>query len=112
MEFNLLVPDSPLKRQPSKDSIKSAANSTTSAALEAAMASEDTVEGLIQREQASAPISAIPPFSSVRNSSPGLIRRNPSITSSAGDSKLGRIQLTLKYSVARQKLMIIIHKVA
>ncbi|XP_016838041.1 extended synaptotagmin-1 isoform X2 [Nasonia vitripennis] len=106
------IPDSPLKRQPSKDSIQSAASNVTSAELEAAMSSNDAVEGRIKRESASAPISAIPPFSSVRNSSPGLIRRNPSVTSSAGDSKLGRIQLTLRYSVARQKLMVVIHKVA
>ncbi|XP_017782966.1 PREDICTED: extended synaptotagmin-2 isoform X2 [Nicrophorus vespilloides] len=42
----------------------------------------------------------------------GLIHRSPSITSSTGDQGLGRIQLTLRYSVNMQRLIVVIHKVA
>lgn len=41
-----------------------------------------------------------------------LIHRNPSLTSSLGEAKLGRIQLTLRYSVPRQKLVVVVHKIA
>ncbi|ERL90322.1 hypothetical protein D910_07671 [Dendroctonus ponderosae] len=41
-----------------------------------------------------------------------LIRRVPSQTSSAGEAGLGRIQLTLRYSVQRQRLIVVVHKVA
>lgn len=40
-----------------------------------------------------------------------LIHRTLSTTSSAGLSGLGRIQLTLRYSVQRQRLVVIIHKI-
>lgn len=57
------------------------------------------------------------------NSSPGgfsndssnngshLIHRTLSTTSSAGLAGLGRIQLTLRYSVQRQRLVVIVHKI-
>ncbi|XP_066603635.1 extended synaptotagmin-2 isoform X2 [Prorops nasuta] len=51
-------------------------------------------------------------ISSSVNASPHLLQRNPSVTSSAGESKLGRIQLTLRYSISRQKLIIFVHKIA
>ena len=106
-----LVPDSPLKRRPSKDSIQSTTSNATSAALlDAAISSTDGVEELMRKENTPAVISAIPAH--MRHDSPGLIRRNPSFTSSAGESRLGRIQLTLRYSVARQKLIIVVHKIA
>ncbi|CAH1401611.1 unnamed protein product [Nezara viridula] len=38
-------------------------------------------------------------------------RRQPSTTSSVGDSSLGKIQLTLRYSVQRQRLIILVHKI-
>lgn len=40
-----------------------------------------------------------------------LLHRAPSVTSSAGSFGLGRIQLTLRYSVQRQRLIVIIHKI-
>ncbi|XP_044750795.1 extended synaptotagmin-2 [Coccinella septempunctata] len=41
-----------------------------------------------------------------------IIHRNPSQTSSSGDAGLGRLQLTLQYSTQRQKLVVIVHKIA
>lgn len=41
-----------------------------------------------------------------------LYHRTPSTTSSAGADGLGRIQLTLRFNVQRQKLMVIVHKIA
>ncbi|KAJ8920620.1 hypothetical protein NQ315_004759 [Exocentrus adspersus] len=40
-----------------------------------------------------------------------LLHRTPSITSSAGAAGLGRIQMTLRYSVQRQRLIVVVHKV-
>ncbi|KAJ9585516.1 hypothetical protein L9F63_002717, partial [Diploptera punctata] len=41
----------------------------------------------------------------------GLRNRIPSTTSSAGEAGLGRIQLTLRYSVQRQRLVVVVHKI-
>lgn len=51
--------------------------------------------------------------SSDNNSEAGstLLHRTPSTTSSAGFAGLGRIQLTTRYSVQRQRLVIIVHKI-
>ncbi|KAL3281901.1 hypothetical protein HHI36_005106 [Cryptolaemus montrouzieri] len=46
------------------------------------------------------------------NSCDKIIHRNPNQTSSAGDAGLGRLQLTLQYSSQRQKLVVVIHKIA
>lgn len=40
-----------------------------------------------------------------------LTHRTPSVTSSAGAAGLGRIQLTLRYSIHRQRLIVIVHKI-
>jgi len=40
-----------------------------------------------------------------------LIHRTPSMTSSAGIAGRGRIQLTLRYSIQRQRLVVIVHKI-
>jgi len=94
------VPPSPLKKQPSKESVNSQPRSTGSAALpeESAAVEEELILST------SAPSSF--------TGSPQLIHRNPSITSSSGEAKLGRIQLTIRYSTQRQKLTIFVHKVA
>lgn len=42
----------------------------------------------------------------------GLVHRNLSQSSSLGEAKLGRIQLTLRYSVPRQKLVVVVHKIS
>ncbi|XP_018315968.1 extended synaptotagmin-2 isoform X3 [Mycetomoellerius zeteki] len=100
--FSSSVPPSPLKKQPSKESVNSQTRSTGSAA--ALLPEEPTAveEELIL--STSAPSSF--------TGSPQLIHRNPSITSSSGESKLGRIQLTIRYSTQRQKLSIFVHKIA
>ncbi|XP_046986798.1 extended synaptotagmin-2-B isoform X3 [Schistocerca americana] len=43
--------------------------------------------------------------------SPDLRQRSPSATSSAGEYNLGRIQLTLRYSQQRQRLIVVVHRV-
>ncbi|XP_043251103.1 extended synaptotagmin-3 isoform X1 [Colletes gigas] len=96
------LPPSPLKRQPSKDSINSLMQATKS---DAEMISEEPVtinEEIIVTNTAP----------SSQTGSTQLIHRNPSVMSSAGESKLGRIMISLRYSVQRQKLIIVIHKVA
>uniref|UniRef100_A0A182JSB2 Synaptotagmin n=1 Tax=Anopheles christyi TaxID=43041 RepID=A0A182JSB2_9DIPT len=40
-----------------------------------------------------------------------LLRRSPSTTSSSGSAGLGRIQMTVAYSVQRQRLLVIVHKI-
>lgn len=40
-----------------------------------------------------------------------LLRRSPSTTSSAGSAGLGRIQLTVAFSVQRQRLIVIVHRI-
>ncbi|KAG8034618.1 hypothetical protein G9C98_007694 [Cotesia typhae] len=99
------VPSTPLKKQASKESIHSVVNSTVSSSAAVPPAGE--VEKDIDREM-------IILSESVNTSSahPELIKRHFSITSSTGDWKLGRIQLTLRYSVPRQKLVVVVHKVA
>lgn len=62
---------------------------------------------------ASEPLSSSSPTSfseSIENGS-HLIHRTLSTTSSAGAAGLGRIQLTLRYSVHRQRLVVIVHKI-
>ncbi|XP_057327423.1 extended synaptotagmin-3 isoform X2 [Microplitis mediator] len=99
------VPSTPLKKQASKESIHSAANSTVSSSATVPPVAE--VEKEMEREM------VIPSEASNNDSfHPELIHRHPSVTSSAGDWKLGRIQLTLRYSVPRQKLIVVVHKVA
>ncbi|XP_031833796.1 extended synaptotagmin-like protein 2 isoform X2 [Nomia melanderi] len=95
------LPPSPLKKQPSKESINSLTRSTESGG---AIVPEETVapnEELIVTNTVSS-----------LNESPQLLHRNLSVTSSSGEAKLGRIQLSLRYSVQRQKLIIVVHKIA
>ncbi|XP_012275469.1 extended synaptotagmin-1 [Orussus abietinus] len=100
------VPPSPLQKQPSKESVNCLAsgiistdetmNSTTKAD-ELVLAERDTIISTVSTEA---------------SASPGVIHRNPSITSSSGASKLGRIQLTLRYTASRQTLVVVVHKIA
>lgn len=78
----------------------------------------DTDSGMIQDEVmvlagVASQLSSSPAQSSNGSeiSGPQLIHRTPSVTSSAGSAGLGRIQLTLRYSAQRQKLVVIIHKI-
>lgn len=91
-----------MKRQPSKESVNSLTRSTGSGTV---IVPEEPVTGeeeLIITTTAPSSITG----------SPQLIHRNPNMTSSAGEAKLGRIQLSLRYSVQRQKLIIVVHKIA
>lgn len=99
------MPSTPLKKQPSKESIHSTTNSGISGMSSIQQSNID--QGKIEEETLIS-IDA----SETLTSQPGLIHRNPSVTSSQGDYKLGRIQLTLRYSVARQKLIVVVHKIA
>ncbi|XP_024873598.1 extended synaptotagmin-2 isoform X3 [Temnothorax curvispinosus] len=95
------VPPSPLKKQPSKESVNSQPRTGSPAALlpeEPAAVEEELIVST------SAPSSF--------TGSPQLIHRNPSVTSSSGEAKLGRIQLTIRYSSQRQKLTVFVHKVS
>lgn len=98
----LAAPSSPLRKQPSKESINSQPRSVGSAA------------GVLPEEPA-APEEELIVNTSAPSSlagSPHLIHRNVSVTSSLGEAKLGRIQLTLRYSVQRQKFVVVVHKIA
>ncbi|XP_035739059.1 extended synaptotagmin-1-like isoform X2 [Vespa mandarinia] len=98
------VPPSPLKKQSSKESINSLPLNTEST-------STGPIEEIISQPEEENVISNNTPSLSY-SPSVGLIHRTPSTTSSAGESKLGRIQLTLRYSIQRQKLIIDIHRIA
>ncbi|EFN72622.1 Extended synaptotagmin-2 [Camponotus floridanus] len=97
------VPPSPLKKQPSKESINSQSHNSKSALLpeEPAAVEEELIVST------SVPSSMAARF----HTAPGRLR-HPSLTSSQGEAKLGRIQLTLHYSVQRQKLVVVVHKIA
>lgn len=77
-----------------------------------AIVEEDFVESTVVAGQQ---LSASPSFLHKNidaGSSPAhLIHRTPSVTSSAGSAGLGRIQLTLRYSIHRQRLIVIVHKI-
>ncbi|KAK9694869.1 C2 domain [Popillia japonica] len=66
----------------------------------------DDVEEKLTKET-SPLISATPTSSPV-----GILHRTPSVTSSSGEAGLGRIQLTLRYSVPRQRLTVVVNQVA
>ncbi|KAJ1519323.1 hypothetical protein ONE63_004622 [Megalurothrips usitatus] len=63
----------------------------------------------VQEESAVLEESSAPVESSPNNT---LLHRTPSATSSAGEAGLGRIQMTLRYATPRQRLVVVIHKVA
>ncbi|XP_014475147.1 PREDICTED: extended synaptotagmin-2 isoform X2 [Dinoponera quadriceps] len=96
------IPSSPLRKQPSKESISSQPRSTGSAAAVLPEEPAAVEEELIINTSAPSSLTG----------SPHLIHRNISVTSSLGEAKLGRIQLTLRYSVQRQKFVVVVHKIA
>ena len=96
------VPPSPLKRQPSKESVNSSTRSTGSGAAMLPEESNTVDEELIVTATAASSVTG----------SPQLTHRTPNAMSSAGDAKLGRIQLSIRYSVQRQKLIVVVHKIA
>ncbi|XP_015113681.1 extended synaptotagmin-1 isoform X2 [Diachasma alloeum] len=98
------VPSTPLKKQMSKESLQSSTNNTGS---DQGGNYPGTVDERNYEEE-----TITPTYASESNLPPGLLHRNPSVMSSAGEFKLGRIQLTLRYSVPRQKLMVVVHKIS
>nr|CAD7443449.1 unnamed protein product [Timema bartmani] len=84
---------SPLKKQGSKESLQSGSS-----------LSQTHVDDVMTVTTAPLPVESSPP-TTLRN-------RMLSDTSSAGEAGLGRIQLTLRYSVQRQRLIIVVHKIA
>jgi Ca2+-dependent lipid-binding protein len=116
------VDDGPPSRLERTDSQKS-----TGSAVQDVVSTPKELEVEIKNELTDNPVSDQPPpeyeetvkatTSPVLASTPtseigDLIHRSPSITSSAGVHDLGRIQLTMKYSVQRQRLIVVIHKIA
>lgn len=89
-----------MKRQSSKDSVNSLTPSIGSGAV------------IIPEELGTAEEELIVVTSAPSSENAQLTHRNPNMTSSAGDAKLGRIQLSLRYSVQRQKFIIVVHKIA
>lgn len=70
-------------------------------------------ENVIQTKSAK-PLSATPPRSPnslSRSSNSSLTRRNPDVSASSGEYGLGRIQLSIRYSIQRQNLSVTIHKI-
>lgn len=63
----------------------------------------ETVEEIIEDSSSASTLNSAPDT---------LVHRTPSVTTFAGESGLGRIQLTLRYSVQRQRLIVVVHKVA
>ena len=100
------VPPSPLKKQPSRDSIQSV-GSNVSAPETTKISSVAELPTPIDEEPI---VSQNAPSQVSANSN--LVHRHSSFTISAGEAKLGRIQLTLQYSVPRQKLYVHVHKIA
>lgn len=99
--YIFLVSSDPWKKQLSKESINSVSRNNDSTATVSNEESNVEEEKIIS---ATAPPSV--------NASPNLVHRNLSMTSSAGEAKLGRIQLTLRYNISRQRLTILVHQIA
>lgn len=84
-------------------------------------AAEDAIaaEPLLRATVAGASLAAEPPSAGVSHADGGsgstvsqlLHHRTPSSTSSAGHAGLGRILLTLRYSVHRQRLTVLVHRI-
>lgn len=94
------LPSTPLKKQMSKESLQSSTNAGSDQVNPPGTVDEEIEEMICSK------------YSAENNLPPGLLHRHSSVSSSVGEYKLGRIQLTLRYSVQRQKLMVVVHKIA
>lgn len=56
-------------------------------------------------------VAATPPSPTVSKSSASSLDRNASLKSFTGDGSLGAINLTVQYSLQRQRLIVIVHKI-
>lgn len=97
-----LHPTASMKKQDSRIS-----QSSVSASIEEAVAA---VEEEVFEASTNAQLNSPVPSSNLEDQV--LYHRTPSSTSSAGADGLGRIQLTLRFNIQRQKLMVIVHKIA
>ncbi|XP_055847648.1 extended synaptotagmin-2 isoform X2 [Episyrphus balteatus] len=87
--------------------ISSKTKDLVSSSMENSIVEEDNLI-----KSATSSISAItPPRSPRMNSDAVLTHRFPDTTTSAGEHNLGRIQLSIHYSITRQKLSVTIHKI-
>ncbi|XP_063707613.1 extended synaptotagmin-2 isoform X3 [Culicoides brevitarsis] len=93
-----------MKKQDSRIS-----QSSVAASIDEAVAA---VEDEMTRGSQSELMSASPTNNATQLENQTLYHRTPSTTSSAGVDGLGRIQLTLRFNIQRQKLVVIVHKIA
>lgn len=91
-----------LAKHLSKESVISASSASMSTSAPISSERAPVEEELCIRESAPIPVSA----------TPTLVRRHPSVPLDSGESRLGKIQLNIRYSVPRQKLVILVNKVA
>ncbi|GAB0093070.1 extended synaptotagmin-2 [Sergentomyia squamirostris] len=92
------VKSAPLQKQDARLSVSTGGEAAVNAEEPCAVSSTATLS------------SATPPATPEYRET-NLIHRTPSTTSSCGVAGLGRIQLTLRYSVQRQRLIVIVHKI-
>ncbi|XP_026466139.1 extended synaptotagmin-2 isoform X2 [Ctenocephalides felis] len=92
------APPSPAHSIRKQDSIRS---------NKAPIALDEELEPLVEKTEAPTYVESIPGSPKLS----GLVHRTPSVTSTSGAHDLGRIQLTLRYSVQRQRLVVIVHKI-
>lgn len=104
------TPVPPLRKQTSKFSTNSQSidnNSDSGIPMDEQFIISSTVTSTLSSE----PALTAPASDDSDYSNSNLIHRTPSTTSSSGTAGLGRIQLTLRYSVQRQRLVVIVHKI-
>lgn len=98
-------PKSPLKKQDSRVSGKS-----VNAASDAGGVEEPLVASNVSSSLAANPPS--PTASRSSNQSISSLQRNPSVKSFTGEAgSLGAISMTVQYSIQRQRLIVIVHKI-
>lgn len=98
-------PKSPLKKQDSRIS-QSSVNAATNAG---------SVEDPLLASSVSSNLAAVPPSPTASRSSDkssSSLERNPSVKSFGGEAgSLGAINMTIQYSVQRQRLIVVVHKI-
>ncbi|XP_077294102.1 extended synaptotagmin-like protein 2 isoform X2 [Arctopsyche grandis] len=103
-----IASDSPAKKIPGEESDRTSDIITTDNFLK-----DSTGEPIEEKlPEAIVPQAFSSPALDSLRGSPKLLHRTPSTTSSAGEAGLGRIQMTFRYAVHRQRLVVIVHKIA
>ncbi|XP_039297244.1 extended synaptotagmin-2 isoform X2 [Nilaparvata lugens] len=88
-----------------QSTVEAAVNNRTDVSTGPSSVKKEAVEDMIVASTAPPKVESAPPSSTLHH-------RNVSTSLSAGESGLGRIQLTIGYSVQRQRLIIVVHKIA